>query len=120
MDGKCTLGPGRLLGNRVLDFWRVLFVRMLALLIAQGQAPAGKYYYILFWQIPRQSGRQMMLIVLGGSSSLCARCVALVYETEKRVTLMHAQPHKNEHRHGIWLVPHLIVSVAYKSVNIVL
>ena len=92
-------------GTECWIFWAVLFVRMLALLIAQGQAPAGKYYYILFWQIPRQSGRQMMLIVLGGSSSLCARCVALVYETEKKVTLMHAQPHKNEHRHGIWLAP---------------
>ena len=90
MDGKCTPDPGRLLslGNQVLDFWPVLFVRMLpllsSLLIAEGQVPAGKY--ILFWQIPRQSGRQMMLIDLGGSSSLpaCARVVLRWYMRQKK------------------------------------
>jgi hypothetical protein len=87
MDGKCTPDPGRLLS---LDFWAVLFVRMLPLLshcsLLKDRSQQANTY-ILFWQIPRQSGRQMMLIDLGGSLPACA---ALVYETEKRVMLMHA------------------------------
>jgi hypothetical protein len=40
--------------------------------------------YILFWQIPRQSGRQTMLIDLGGSLPACARVVLRWYTRQKK------------------------------------